>query len=146
MVINRPSHAAADNTSRSAEFRLLDGQGATLAQKHTDFSAFTVGQLQGLFDLRNFLRHCVEENQQVQALAEIGVCIAEEVLGTDIFGPPGGSRNRSVSPSRRLFAPAGVPERLPFGRHRACARLERLHRCGAGPRTRRSHPDRRHRA
>ena len=40
---------------------------------------------QGLFDLRNYLRHYVEPGQEAASVAEIGVCIAEEVLGADIF-------------------------------------------------------------
>ena len=40
---------------------------------------------QGLFDLRNYLRHYVEEGKEAASVAEIGVCIAEEVLGAEIF-------------------------------------------------------------
>ena len=40
---------------------------------------------QGLFDLRNYLRHYVEDGKEAASVAEIGVCIAEEVLGAEIF-------------------------------------------------------------
>jgi hypothetical protein len=39
---------------------------------------------EGLFDLRNTLRLYVESGQEAAAVAEIGVCIAEEVLGQEI--------------------------------------------------------------
>ena len=38
-----------------------------------------------MFDLRNYLRDYVETGQEAAAVAEIGVCIAEQLLGQDIF-------------------------------------------------------------
>ena len=76
----------ADHSNRTGEFRLLDANGAQLAYRQTDFKTIPVSRLQGLFDLRNYLRLYVEEGRQGAAVAEIGVCIAEEVLGGDIFG------------------------------------------------------------
>jgi hypothetical protein len=38
-----------------------------------------------LFDPRNYLRHYVEKGKEAASVAEIGVCIAEEVLGEEIF-------------------------------------------------------------
>lgn len=75
----------ADYSSCSAEFSLRDGTGAQIAYRQTDFQTITVGHQHGLFDLRNFLRHYVEESEERAAVAEIGVCIAEEVLGEEIF-------------------------------------------------------------
>jgi hypothetical protein len=75
----------ADYPSRTAEFRLLDGAGNQLAYQSTDFKTIPAGRLQGLFDLRDYLRLYVDEAGQRAALGEIGVCIAEEVLGADIF-------------------------------------------------------------
>lgn len=75
----------ADTANHTAEFRLCDAGGVQLAFRQTDFSALTAGRLQGLFDLRNYLRLYVEEGKEAAAIAEIGVCIAEEVLGTEIF-------------------------------------------------------------
>ena len=73
--------------SHRAEFRLLDDQGVELATRTTDFDDITLSHKQGLFDLRRYLRLYVEEARQVAAAAEIGVCIAEEVLGEAIFAP-----------------------------------------------------------
>lgn len=70
---------------RTAEFRLLDAHGSQLAYRHTDFKTLTASQLRGLFDLRNYLRLYVENGKETAAVAEIGVCIAEEVLDRDIF-------------------------------------------------------------
>ena len=38
-----------------------------------------------MFDLRNYLRNYVEQGKEAATVAEIGVCIAEEVLGQEIF-------------------------------------------------------------
>ncbi|MER2601229.1 MAG: CHAT domain-containing protein [Candidatus Competibacter phosphatis] len=75
----------ADAPSHTAEFRLLDAHGSQLAYRHTDFKTISVSHRQGLFDLRNYLRLYVEEGKEPAAVAEIGVCIAEDVLGQDIF-------------------------------------------------------------
>lgn len=70
----------------SAEFRLLDEHGVQIACHQTEFNTISISHQQGLFDLRNYLRHYVEEGKEVSAIAEIGACIAEEVLGQEIFG------------------------------------------------------------
>lgn len=75
----------ADTPSRRAELRLLDAAGTQLAFRHTDFSILPVSRLQGLFDLRNYLRHYVEREKEEAAVAEVGVSIAEQVLGAEIF-------------------------------------------------------------
>jgi hypothetical protein len=75
----------ADDPSRTAELRLLDEHGVQLAYRQTDFKTIAVSHQQGLFDLRNYLHHYVEEGEEAASVAEIGVCIAEEVLGEDIF-------------------------------------------------------------
>ena len=75
----------ADTPSHTAEFRLLDAHSSQLAYRHTDFRTISVSHRQGLFDLRNYLRLYVEEGKEKAAVAEIGVCIAEDVLGQDIF-------------------------------------------------------------
>jgi tetratricopeptide (TPR) repeat protein len=76
----------ADYPSRTAEFSLRDAAGVQIAYKKTEFrDKISVSHQQGLFDLRNYLRLYVEEGQERAAVAEIGVCIAEEVLGKGIF-------------------------------------------------------------
>jgi tetratricopeptide (TPR) repeat protein len=75
----------ADYPNRTAELRLLDAHGAQLAYRHTEFKTIPVGLQRGLFDLRNFLRHYVEPGQESAKIAEVGVCIAERVLGEEIF-------------------------------------------------------------
>ena len=77
----------ADYPSRTAEFRLLDQHGTQLAFRQTDFKTIPVGQQHGLFDLRNYLRSYVEPGREAAAVAEIGVCIAEQVLGREVFEP-----------------------------------------------------------
>src|SRR5262245_2556295 len=66
----------ADDPSRTAELRLLDGHGSQVAYRHTDFNDIAVSRQQGLFDLRNYLRHYVEDGKEAASVAEIGVCIA----------------------------------------------------------------------
>lgn len=75
----------ADHPNWTAEFRLLDAHGGQLAWRYTDFKTIQAGRQRGLFDLRNYLRLYAEEASQSAAAAEIGVCIAEEVLGGEIF-------------------------------------------------------------
>lgn len=87
----------ADYPSRTAELRLLDMHGSQLAFRQTDFKTIAVSRQQGLFDLRNYLRHYVEPGKEAASIAEIGVCIAEEVLGADIF------RLLSASESQRAL-------------------------------------------
>ena len=76
----------ADYPSRGAEFILRDASGIQLAYRQTDFNTVSVSHQQGLFDLRNYLRLYVAEGNESAAVSEIGVCIAEEVLGPEIFG------------------------------------------------------------
>ena len=75
----------ADTPSLTAELRLLDGAGIQLAYRLTDFKTIVASHRQGLFDLRNYLKNYVEQGKQTASVAEIGVCIAEEVLGKEIF-------------------------------------------------------------
>ncbi len=75
----------ADYTSRTADFVLRDAAGVQLAYRKTEFGKISVSDQQGLFDLRNYLRFYVEVGKEHAAVAEIGVCIAEEVLGEEIF-------------------------------------------------------------
>ena len=75
----------ADHTNLTAEFRLLDTHGSQLAFRQTDFKTIAASSWQGLFDLRNYLRNFVEEGKQAAIVAEVGVCIAEQVLGKEIF-------------------------------------------------------------
>ncbi len=75
----------ADTPNLTSELRLLDGDGNQLFYRTTDFKTIAVSRRQGLFDLRNYLKNYVEQGKQAASVAEIGVCIAEEVLGKEIF-------------------------------------------------------------
>lgn len=75
----------ADHPKLTAEFVLRDEHGTQLAFRQTNFKTVTTSHVQGLFDLRNYLRLYVAEGKEAAAVAEIGVCIAEEVLGKEIF-------------------------------------------------------------
>ena len=84
----------ADTPSLTAELRLLDGDGIQLAYRLTDFKTIAVSRQQGLFDLRNYLKNYVEQGKEAASVAEIGVCIAEEVLGQEIFLKLWGANNQ----------------------------------------------------
>jgi hypothetical protein len=75
----------ADYPSRTAEFRLRDPHGVQIAFRQTDFKTIVSPHKQGLFDLRNYLRLYVEPGCEAATVAQIGVCIAEEALGAQIF-------------------------------------------------------------
>ncbi len=74
-----------DDLSHTAELSLCDATGVQLAYQRTVISDISVSQQRGLFDLREHLRLYVEAGQQQAAVAAVGVCIAEKVLGETIF-------------------------------------------------------------
>lgn len=74
-----------DVSSHTAEFSLCDATGRQLGHQKTAFHDIPVSQQRGLFDLREHLRLYVEAGQQQAAVAAVGVCIAEKVLGETIF-------------------------------------------------------------
>lgn len=76
----------ADPEALTAELRLLDAAGAQLGYREVDFKAFPASRLQALFDLRSYLRTYVEPVQERAEVEKLGVVIAEEVLGAEIFG------------------------------------------------------------
>lgn len=67
------------------DLQLRDAHGSQIAYRQTDFSLITASNQRGLFDLHDYLLLFVEENQQVESMAAIGVCIAQELLGEEIF-------------------------------------------------------------
>jgi tetratricopeptide (TPR) repeat protein len=75
----------ADTPNLRAELELRDAHGAQLAYRLTEFKEIARSQLDGLFDLRNYLRHYVIAGQEEASVAGIGLCIAEQVLGEEIF-------------------------------------------------------------
>ncbi len=83
--LSSTSRITADHQKGTADFRLLDFSGAQIAFRHTDFETITPSHKQALFDLRDYVHHYVEEGKEAASIAEIGVCIAEEVLGKEIF-------------------------------------------------------------
>jgi tetratricopeptide (TPR) repeat protein len=77
----------ADTPNRRAEFVLRDAHGAQLAYRATEFKAIAASDQHGLFDLRTYLRHYAAPGEEAVRIAHTGVCIAEQVLGADIFKP-----------------------------------------------------------
>lgn len=75
----------ADSENLRAEFQLLNAHGSQLAYRLTDFNAISLSRRYGLFDLRNYLNLYVEQGKEQAAMDDIGVCIAEQVLGEQIF-------------------------------------------------------------
>jgi len=68
-----------------AELRLRDGGGNHLEYNIVDFAALTPTQKRGLFDLRAAIRHYADDGQGEAHVAEVGVWVAEHVLGPKIF-------------------------------------------------------------
>ncbi len=75
----------ADTANGTAELQLRDTRGAQLAYRLTDFKTIDLSQQRGLFDLRNYLRHYAAGANEADSVAAIGLCIAEQVLGAEIF-------------------------------------------------------------
>ena len=76
---------AANHEDFSAEFILSDEAGVQLAYRYTDLKNIPAGHLMRLFDLRDSLHRYVLPPNREFAMAESGVCIAEDVLGAEIF-------------------------------------------------------------
>lgn len=74
-----------DDPNQTVEFHLLDSSRSQIAYKHTDFKNISASRQLGLFNLRKYVCCYVEEGKETAAIAEIGVCIAGEVLGKEIF-------------------------------------------------------------
>lgn len=93
-----------------AEFRLCDHVGNQLAYQHTDFTTLTVGEQQRLFYLRDFLDSNVDADNEAAEVEQLGICIADKVLGADIM-----LRLWQAGPSKtlRIVLPgAGQPDLL----------------------------------
>ncbi|MFN0124525.1 MAG: CHAT domain-containing protein, partial [Blastocatellia bacterium] len=75
----------ADTAQGQAELQLLDANGAQLAYRLTEFKTIDASHQRGLFDLRDYLGHYIVRGEEAAAVADIGVCIAEQVLGAEIF-------------------------------------------------------------
>ncbi len=69
----------------TAEFALHDANGNQLAWHNADFAALPAGRWRSLFDLGGYLDLYVEPDNEEAEIAAVGVCIAETVLGADIF-------------------------------------------------------------
>lgn len=74
-----------DDARRSAELRLCDAHGRQLAWHQAEVGALSDSQQRMLFDLREYLRIYAEPGREPAIVAEAGVCIAERLLGPDIF-------------------------------------------------------------
>jgi hypothetical protein len=75
----------ADPEKLTAEFHLQTADGAHAGYQLTDFKELSATQVESLFDLRKHLRRFVPADQQEEFLAELGVLIAKQVLGEEIF-------------------------------------------------------------
>lgn len=75
----------ADTPTGRVELELRDEHGAQLAYRATEFKSIAASDQLGLFDLRNYLRHYAAPGEEPARIAHIGVCIAEQVLGEEIF-------------------------------------------------------------
>jgi hypothetical protein len=73
----------ADYPSRTAEFRLRDGHGSEIADRRTDFNGIAISRQQGLFDLRHYLRHYVEDGKEAASVAEMARPRTLHRLNTD---------------------------------------------------------------
>lgn len=75
-----------EDTSQVVELVLQDEHGSHLAYRQTEMNAISASRQRGLFDLRNYLRLFVEKGTETGTVAEVSVCIANELLGAEIFG------------------------------------------------------------
>ena len=79
--------------TRRAELQLLDAAGVQQAYHAIEFWALEVSTRDALFDLRSYLLRFVEPKDHQAAVQQIGVVIAEKVLGEEIFAKLWAPRN-----------------------------------------------------
>ncbi len=101
----------ADSTRKLAELRLLDATGGQVAFRSVDFGAMRLSRRQALFDLRSYLRLYVEPGNEEEEVARVGVFLAEEVLGEEIFLALWTPRNQR---HLRVQLPGATAERNPL--------------------------------
>ena len=94
-------HISLDPGSSRATLRLQDGSGVLLESNTVDFAAFPLSKQQALFNLRHFVELYKAEAEQ-EAVDEIGLLIANQVLGLAIFGRFAGKADRLL----RIVLPA----------------------------------------
>ena len=111
-----PAHhdliVTADSTRNLAELRLLDATGAQLAFRSVDFGAMRLSRKQAMFDLRSYLRLYVEPGHEEEEVARVGVFLAEEVLGEEIFLALWTPQNQR---HLRVQLPGATAEKNPLG-------------------------------
>ncbi|MDX1997773.1 MAG: CHAT domain-containing protein [Thermoanaerobaculia bacterium] len=77
---------SADAETWRAELRLEDGHGGHLAFREVAFKSLPTSRVRALFELSDYLRIYVEPEHKRAEVEKLGVMIAEEVLGAEIFG------------------------------------------------------------
>jgi tetratricopeptide (TPR) repeat protein len=83
---------AANRDALTAELRLRDAGGAQVGYRALDIRKIEASTRQGLFNLREFVRlYAARPGQQglneKQLVADLGVRLANDILGEEIFGP-----------------------------------------------------------
>lgn len=76
----------ADADGSAAELWLRDAAGTQLAYRRVDFEQIPLADVQGLFNLREFVQRYAADSAE-ERVAHLGVCLAHQVLGPEIFGP-----------------------------------------------------------
>ncbi|WNJ82661.1 CHAT domain-containing protein [Pseudomonas canadensis] len=67
------------------DLNLQDEKGAQLAFNQLDIRAMNVNERRKIFDLGNYLERYVSENAHAAAVADVGVAIGHQLLGTQIL-------------------------------------------------------------
>ncbi len=111
-----PTHhdliVTADSARNLAVLRLLGEAGVQLASRSVDFDSIRISRKQALFDLRSYLRLYVEPGHEEEEVARVGVFLAEEILGEEIFLALWTPRNQR---HLRVQLPGATAERNPLG-------------------------------
>lgn len=101
----------AEQNSATLCLSLYSAKGKFLASHAVNLASFSSSEQRSLFDLRNYLRHYVLPAQQQTALAAVGVCIAQRVLGKEIVDALWQS---SAPHNLRIVLPTITATRVPF--------------------------------
>lgn len=78
-------HIAVDPHQPVVHLRLCDDSGREVAEHTADIARIRASLRDGLFDLREHVQRYAQASAQEQAVVDVGVCIAEQILGDPIM-------------------------------------------------------------
>lgn len=111
----------ADSATRVAQFYLRDEHGIQIGYHQLDFNTIPPGEQHALFDLRSYLDTLAKPGEEAHEVAKLGVCIAEKVLGQEIWQRLAGA---AANQTLRIQLPGAAQEDNRLAAQLACVPWE----------------------